>query len=109
MCIIKLVYCEHCQRFYNVPKYKPSHRIDYLSIVDDIRCKNPKCFYNTFVGQIELPIPGFEGPCGQPGCRSSFCRIKRIYRLCSQFEERPYVHFAIRKRNCVIQCKNVFE
>ena len=104
MCVIKLVYCGHCRQFYQIPTYRPSKRLDFVTIVDDSRCSNPECFYNLFPypWQIELPIPGQEGTCGQESCVAKNCRIQRIYRLCDQFEENPYKHFALRKRNRVI-------
>ena len=104
MCVIKLVFCGHCRQFFSIPTYKPTKRLDFVTIVDDVRCLNAECFYNSFPypWQIELPIPGQEGPCGQEGCIAKNFRIERVYRLFNHFEENPHRHFALRKRNKVL-------
>ena len=101
MCIIRLVYCYHCDKLFNIPQYRPSKRLDFVTIVDDARCKNPNCFYNcvSYPWGIQTPNPPFEGHCGREGCNNNNCRVKRLYRRCDTFEDKSWMHFALRKRN----------
>ena len=101
MCIIRLAYCDHCDKLYNIPKYKPSKRLDFVTIVDDVRCKNPDCYYNwhPYPWSIFVPVVNYEGHCYSAGCTMVNCRVDRINRRCNTFEEMPWMHFALRKRN----------
>ena len=47
MCVIKLVYCGHCRQFYQIPTYRPSKRLDFVTstiLVVPIQSVSTICF-----------------------------------------------------------------